>query len=317
MSAPEPGRPRGEWVRVSTPATSANLGTGFDAMGVALDLRDVVCAQLLDHGVEVQVEGKGAGEVPLDARHLVVRTLLHALSELGVENVGVRLRCVNRVPHSRGLGSSASAIVAGLALARLLAGLDLDTAWLDDRSARLEGHPDNATAAVHGGAVLAWIPPTPDAPVIVDTLQLVPDLGFVAFVPTRRVATAGARRVLPATVPHRDAVQQAIRAAFLVRAITADPSLLMMATEDRLHQPYRRALMPESLELIDTLRDAGIPAVVSGAGASVLALGTPDQLGNLDHLSPGALDAFEVLRLGVAEGVRVEDASGCAGRVDW
>lgn len=301
-----PGVPGRTWASVSVPATSANLGTGFDAVGIALGLRDTVSAQVIDDGLEIEVSGEGAGTVPRDDTHLVVRTLRAALDEFGVEVPGLRLRCENRIPHSRGLGSSAAAIVAGLALGLGLAGRDLDLGWLDDRSARLEGHPDNSAAAVHGGAVLAWIPPTTDEAVVVDPLPLAAGLEFVALIPDREVPTAQARKVLPDLVPRLDAVQQAIRSSFLVRALTQDPRRLLFATEDRLHQPYRSSLMPESWALVQALRARGVPAVVSGAGPTVLALGGPGLVTRCRELPPDVLDGFALLPLGVAEGVRVE-----------
>ena len=303
------------WARVRVPATSANLGSGFDAMGVALGLYDDVAAALLPagSGVRIDVAGEGAGTVPLDASHLVVRTILAAHEELGGDPAaGVRLVASNRIPHSRGLGSSAAAIVAGLALGHLLTrpGDALDLEWVADRSAQLEGHPDNATAAVHGGVVLAFTPPAgPDAGVprtLVDRLPVHSGIGFVALVPDHEVATAGARQVLPDRVSRVDAVQQAIRSALLVRALTASPEGLLLATEDFLHQRFRAALMPDSWRLVGELRDRGVPAVVSGAGPTVLALGPAGVLDALDDPALGpALDGFRVLHLPLARGVEV------------
>ena len=316
MSAGTP--PAGEWwARVRVPATSANLGPGFDAMGVALGLYDDVSAHLLPAGagVRIEVHGEGAASVPRDDAHLVVRMIRVAHEEWGGDSsVGVRLVARNRIPHGRGLGSSAAAIVAGLALGHLLArpGDPLDLEWLADRSSQVEGHPDNATAAVYGGVVLAFTPPPGDGGgvrhTLVERLSPHPDIGFVALVPEHEVATAGARSVLPDQVARWDAVQQAVRAALLVRSLTVSPEHLLLATEDFLHQRFRSALMPDSWRLVCQLRERGVPAVVSGAGPTVLALGSVDALAGLGDASlRPALAGFRSLRLPLAGGVVVLD----------
>ena len=258
---------------VLVPATSANLGPGFDALGLALGLHDEVSAELLgaENGVvEIDVEGEGAAEVPRDERHLVVRAMVAAYAELGRPLPALRLTCTNRIPHGRGLGSSAAAVVAGLLLARELAGgnSELDGDALLELAAGLEGHPDNVAPCLLGGFTVAWTDARPRA------LRLDPhsSLTGVAFVPAQPVATAYARQLLPATVPHADAARNAGRAALLVAALTRNPALLLPATEDALHQVYRRPAMPRSAQLVDDLRAEGIPAVISGAGPTVLAL---------------------------------------------
>lgn len=302
--------PTGE-VCVSVPATSANLGSGFDMMGIALDLRDRVRVRALepDAGVRITVRGEGAASVPLDESHLVVRMIRQSLRHHGCAQPGLEFEADNVVPHGRGLGSSAAAIVAGLAIGQRLARpeqpLDLD--WLVDRASELEGHPDNATAAVLGGAVMAFSPAGPVPHTIVEHLDVHPDLQVVAFVPAFEVATANARQVLPDAVLRTDAVQQAIRSAFLVRALTTSPERLLLATEDFLHQRYRSQLMEPSWKLVTQLRIARVPAVISGAGPTVLAIGTPDQLSGID--APECLAAastFATLRPGFGGGVRVE-----------
>lgn len=302
------------WARVRVPATSANLGPGFDAMGVALGLFDEVAAQLRPgvDDVAIDVRGEGAASVPRDPSHLVVRMIRRAREDLGGAPAGVRLVAHNRIPHSRGLGSSAAAIVAGLALGHLLTrpGEPLDREWLADRASEIEGHPDNAAAAVYGGAVLAFTPPgtagTPGPHTLVDRLEVHAGIVFAAFVPDQEVPTAGARRVLPDLVPRADAVQQAIRSAMLVRALTVAPERLLVATEDFLHQRYRSSLMPASWRLVDHLRRRGVPAVVSGAGPTVLALGPAALLGALDD--PALADVstgFRRMSLDLAGGVDV------------
>ncbi|WP_432511637.1 homoserine kinase [Kineococcus sp. SYSU DK001] len=276
--------PVGAAVTVRVPATSANLGPGFDAFGLALDLCDEVRAEVTAaEGLTVRVEGQGADAVPTDGRHLVVRVLREELAAAGYEAVGLDLLCRNVIPHGRGLGSSASAIVAGLTAARGLmqaAGVVTETdAEARQRvlleSSRREGHPDNAAPAVHGGFTIAWThggdPTHPDAVRSV-RLAVHPSVRAVVCVPAEELATSRARALLPATVPHGDAAFTAGRAGLLVHALSADPSLLLDATEERLHQAQRAPAMPRSAQLLDALRAAGLAAVVSGAGPSVLVL---------------------------------------------
>ncbi len=267
-------RLRAAHVRVRVPATSANLGPGFDALGLALGLHDDLDVRALGSSeVRVEVEGEGAGEVPADERHLVVRALRAALDHVGAPQTGLHLMCRNRVPHGRGLGSSAAAVVAGLLAARGLVG-DPDVLGDDDVLAlatELEGHPDNAAPALLGGCTLAWSAEA-DGAVRAVRLPVHADVVPVAVVPPQHLSTHAARGVLPAQVPHADAAWQAGRAGLLVEALGRRPDLLLDATGDRLHQDYRRPVMPESLALVDALRARGVAAVVSGAGPTVLAL---------------------------------------------
>ncbi len=258
-------------VRVRVPATSANLGPGFDALGVALALHDVVDVRAVSTaGAVVDVVGEGAGRVPEGEDHLVVRAIREGLDHAGASQVGLHLTCTNAIPHGRGLGSSAAAVVAGLLVAR---GLVAEPEALDDAAllalaTTMEGHPDNAAPALLGGVTVAW---TDDA-VRAARLPVHPDVLPVAIVPPHQLSTRRARGVLPAQVPHADAAFEAGRAALLVEALGRRPDLLFPATEDRLHQEYRRAVMPESLALVGALRARGVAAVVSGAGPTVLAL---------------------------------------------
>ncbi|GIF75721.1 homoserine kinase [Asanoa siamensis] len=258
-------------VRVRVPATSANLGPGFDALGLALGLHDDVAAWVTDRGWHVDVAGEGAGELPTGADHLVARAMTATFERLGGAPRGVAIECVNRIPQARGLGSSSAAIVAGVQLARAL--VRDGTALLDDAgalalAAELEGHPDNVAPCLLGGFVIAW------ADAGFRAVRLAPDerVRATVFIPSQRGLTAQARAALPATVPHHDAAFGAGRAALLVHALTAEPDLLFPATEDRLHQGYRAPGMPATAALVDELRGRGVAAVVSGAGPTVLAL---------------------------------------------
>jgi homoserine kinase len=257
---------------VRTPATSANLGPGFDALGLALALYDDLTARVTGDGFTVQVTGEGAGELPADETHLVVRAMLAAFDELGGRPPGVAVECVNRIPQARGLGSSSAAIVGGIQLARGLVKNGL--ALLDDAAAlqlaaRLEGHPDNVAPCLLGGFTIAW---SAAAGARAVRLLTAPGVRPTIFVPQERGLTSTARAALPSGVPHADAAFNAGRSALLVHALTQAPDLLFPATEDRLHQGYRAEAMPGTASLVAGLRSVGVAAVVSGAGPSVLAL---------------------------------------------
>jgi homoserine kinase len=263
-------------VRIRVPATSANLGPGYDTLGLALALHDELTAEVIDTGLVIEVEGSGAADVPRDESHLVVRTMRRAFAELGAEPAGVRLHCRNGIPHGRGLGSSAAAIVGGVLLARaLVAGgrqIMPDGAALA-LAADLEGHPDNVAPCLLGGLTIAWL--TDDGARAVRR-EVDPAVVPVVFVPPFTASTELARGLLPGTVPHADAAFAAGRAALLVAALTGTPQALLDATQDRLHQSYRAPAMPESHELVERLRAAGHPAVISGAGPTVLVLARGD-----------------------------------------
>ncbi|HET7529893.1 MAG TPA: homoserine kinase [Mycobacteriales bacterium] len=263
-------------VRVRVPATSANLGPGFDALGLALTLHDDVVARVTDSGLSVDVAGMGAATVARNARNLVVRAMRAAFDRLGGRPAGLEVVCANRIPHGRGLGSSAAAIVAGIVAARsLVAG---GSERLDDAAALalatdMEGHPDNVAACLLGGLTLAW---TDEAGAHAERLDVDPSLAPVALVPGSSSSTKATRRLLPEVVPHADAARNAGRAALLVEALRRRPDRLLAATEDRLHQPYRAEAMPRTAALLGELRERGVPAVVSGAGPTVLALTTTE-----------------------------------------
>lgn len=272
--------PAAPGVVVRVPATSANLGPGFDCLGLALELDDEISAAFVPgSGVVVHVEGEGAGCVPTDARNLVARTIragLSAFDESGeLASRGLELTCRNVIPHGRGLGSSASAIVGGLAVAAHLADAwdDLGPAGLVALATRLEGHPDNVAPGILGGATIAWmhegdgIGPVGRA----TRLDVHPAIVPVLVIPELQASTHHARGALPSTVRHADATFNVARSALMVRALMADPSLLLEATADRLHQGARRSVYPEALDLVERLRALGIPAAISGAGPSVIA----------------------------------------------
>ena len=260
--------------RVSVPATSANLGPGFDSLGLALNLRDELVGEVTESGLEIEVRGYGANDVPRDESHLVVRAMRAAFAAMDVAPPGLRISTDNAIPHGRGLGSSAAAIVGGAALARALV-VDGESILDDDSLFRLaagiEGHPDNVAPALLGGFVISGQEGTKfyALPSTID-----PRISVVVFVPPDAVSTDVARGLLPDQVPHADAAADAGRTALLVAALARRPEHLFLATRDFLHQDFRREAMPDSLALVDRLRADGVAATVSGAGPTVLAFTT-------------------------------------------
>jgi homoserine kinase len=304
--------PAGLSASVVVAASSANLGPGFDSIGLALGLYDEVIVETIDSGLIVEVEGEGAGQVPLGSDHLVVQGIRHGLRATGVDAPGLVVRCRNAVPHQRGLGSSAAAVVAGLAAVNgLVTQLDwapMSETELIQLASQFEGHPDNAAAAVLGGAVVAWTdnktdsgcdPPGYSAV----PLRLHPDIHLFPAIPEQRSSTAEARVLLPAQVSHCDARFNVSRAALLVVALTERPDLLLTATEDMLHQPQRGAAQPVSAEYLRLLRRCGVAAVLSGAGPAVIALSTASQLPS-EALDYGPANGFTVSEMAIGDGVR-------------
>lgn len=293
-------------VTVTVPATSANLGPGYDSLGLALDLRDELTGEVVPGGtLEVTVEGAGEGTVPLDESHLVVRSMRAAFEIIGKQPAGLRLHCRNRIPHARGLGSSSAAIIGGLVLARaLVAGgeLILDDDTLFQKAAEIEGHPDNVAPAFHGGFTIAG----DDDGFFAVRTAVDPRVSVVVFVPATGVETKAARGLLPETVPHSDAAADAGRTALLVAALSDAPEHLHRATRDFLHQEYRRPAMPESLALVDELRADGVAAIVSGAGPTVLAFSSGVESAETTKLTARCPEGWTCHALSVdMDGVRI------------
>ena len=268
MTRVRPGRT----VAVRVPATSANLGPGFDTLGLALSVYDQLLVTALPPGeIDIEVTGAGADDVPRDASHLVVRAMAYVYEAVGRRMPGVRLRADNVIPHGRGLGSSGAAVVSGILAAKgLLAGdVELGAQSLLGFATELEGHPDNVAPALFGGLTIAWL--DDDGP---QHKKLLVHRGVspLIFVPDFTMSTSVVRSLQPLQVPREDAVFNVSRSALLIAALTQSPELLLAATADRLHQDYRAEAMPETDRLVRTLRAAGFAAVVSGAGPSVLVL---------------------------------------------
>jgi homoserine kinase len=284
-------------VSVRVPATSANLGPAFDCAGLALAHHDVLDFSLLADGLEVEIDGVGAGELPTDESHLVVRAFRAACAELGWTPAGLRVSARNAIPQGRGMGSSAAAVVAGVLGAWALCP-DVDVVDGDAvlrLSTELEGHPDNVAACLLGGLTLSWMG---ERGAGADSLPVHDDVLPVVLVPGATLSTEVARGLLPDVVPHADAAFNAGRSALLVHALTSG-TLLLEATEDRLHQRQRTAAMPASLDLVDRLRAAGHAAVISGAGPSVLVLGRRSGDGEVQSISRLAPEGWTVLPLDV------------------
>ena len=262
----------GRSVTVRVPATSANLGPGFDTLGLALSVYDEVTVTVRDEpGAFVDVRGVGEGVVPTDESNLVVRSLAYTFEALGQQVPGVNILANNVIPHGRGLGSSGAAVVAGIVAAHgLLDGIvDIDADTLLRIATELEGHPDNVAPALFGGLTIAWMEDTgPQHKKLLVHRGVSP----LVFVPQHTLSTKVARSLQPLSVPHEDAVFNVSRSALLIAALTQSPELLFAGTEDRLHQNYRASAMPETGRMVNLLRSHGFAAVVSGAGPSILVL---------------------------------------------
>lgn len=302
-------------VRVRVPATSANLGPGFDTLGIALAYGDELTAETRDEpGATVTVNGVGEGSVPTDESNLVVRSAAHVYERLGRPMPGLNIVADNRIPHGRGMGSSGSAIVAGVMIAAGLLERDpvnpvvLTESQLLAFATDLEGHPDNVAPALFGGLTIAW---TTDSGPRSKRLMVHRGVSPLVLVPSFTMSTELARSLQPEQVPHEDAVFNVSRSALLVAALTQSPELLFEATEDRLHQDYRGEAMPATRDLIRELRDAGHAAVVSGAGPSILVLanGPAERLAAADLVSARGEDWKTLLLAVNIKGATVEEIS--------
>lgn len=265
--------PVGRTVHVKVPATTANLGPGFDTLGMALALYDELSATVVASGKSrVTVEGVGESSVPTDSSNLVLQSMAATFAHFGVDTPVVKLHCTNRIPHGSGMGSSGAAIVGGIMLAKgMLEGIvEIDAQGLLNLATTLEGHPDNVAPALFGGLSIAWMT---DAGPQHKKLTVHRGVSLLIAVPRNiTMSTKSARDLQPETVPHEDAVFNLSRSALLIAALIQSPELLHAATEDKLHQDYRAEAMPETNALVHRLRNEGFAAVVSGAGPSVLVL---------------------------------------------
>lgn len=300
--------PVGTKAIVKVPASSANLGPGYDTLGLAVALYDTVEVEVTQAGLEVVIFGEGEDDLPRDGSHLVVKALRSGLNAADVEAPGLRVVCTNAIPQSRGLGSSAAAAVAGVAAANGLAGFPLDEEQVVQLSSAFEGHPDNAAASVLGQTVVSWTTVPVDGRSLPEyrarSLPVHPDIRATALVPDFHASTQAVRRVLPSHVTHGDAAFNVSRTAVQVAALTNHPDLLWEGTRDRLHQPYRADVLPVPAEWVNRLRNRGFPAYLSGAGPTIMVLHTkpiPDAL-----LDDAREQGLRVLQLEIAGPVDVE-----------
>lgn len=344
-------------VHVRVPATSANLGSGFDTVGLALDYHDELIFTLSDDPADTEahviIEGEGADTLPRDETHLVVATFRRACRTFGLGRLGFTLEAHNHIPQARGMGSSAEAIVAGIAAAAAFAqDGELNRSAIFDLAATIEGHPDNVAPAVFGGLTVSWdfstaegvgSVPIPGGEPLHGGFHTVnypvdPAITAAVFVPDYELSTEKARQALPAQLPYRDAVYNVSRVGLLPAAMnpgslaaattsegTVDAdgkapampgalaatanTLLYTATQDKLHQPYRAALMEPSWNLIERFRSHGYAAAVSGAGPCVLVLHYGDARGPIDAIAADDLASghWRVLHLPIdTAGVTVE-----------
>ncbi|MSO42859.1 MAG: homoserine kinase [Candidatus Planktophila sp.] len=291
-------------MQVQVPATSANLGPGFDSLGLALAMYDRYIAQVLDEQViDIDITGEGADTLPRNEKNLVLKSMYKGFEFLGGKPRGIALRALNVIPHSRGLGSSASAIIGGLSLARALVLGGNERMSNDDMlnlANEMEGHPDNVAATIFGGATIAWQEIQHGHNVALSVqLEVDPRISAVAFVPSTSVSTSKARKMLPDLITHGDAIKNSANTALLVHALQHRPDLLHTATQDFLHQSYRADAMPATFALLMKLRKAGVAAFISGAGPTLLVLHTGGSA-EVEELTRAAGDKFSAMALGVS-----------------
>jgi homoserine kinase len=312
--AESPAIAAGQQVTVRVPATSANLGPGYDSLGLALSLYDTLTVETLDTGeLLFELAGEGSETLPRDASHLVVKAINAALARLGFRHAGLRIIADNVNPHGRGLGSSACAVVAAVVAANALvpAASQRNREWILQITSEMEGHPDNVAPALFGGLALSWQDSDQYSSTSAGVLpQVIP----IVAVPDYELSTDAARALLPASVGHHAAAMNSGRAALLIHALTQKPEFLLAGTEDFLHQSYRAEAMRPSARLLGALRAAGHAAVVSGAGPTVLVLanGDAEADASLEFIRSYTLEntpdvAWRVMKLGVdVEGAKVD-----------
>jgi len=263
-------------IRVKAPATTANMGPGYDCLGLALDVWNTLEVEVINSGEPVvEVAGEGAGELGSGRDNLVHQAMEFLFQDAGEDMPVVRISCENAIPLARGMGSSAAAIAGGLVAANALCSQDYMANDLLEMAATIEGHPDNVAAAVLGGMQLVIMDQTEEGRRLYTVpVNVPPELHAVVFVPQVRISTEDARAVLPEKVSVDDAVHNMGRVGLLVAAMaTNHPEYLTVATQDRLHQPYRQPLFPAMKVIFQAALDAGAMGVfLSGSGSTVLAL---------------------------------------------
>lgn len=296
---------RANAIQVQVPASSANLGPGFDCFGLALALHDRYIAQVTDEvGLDLDITGEGADSIRRNEKNLIIKAMYQGFDFMGGKPRGLSVRALNVIPHGRGLGSSASAIVGGLVLARALV-LSGNERMIDDDllniATKMEGHPDNVAAAFYGGATIAWQEDQHGHPIARAVgISVDPRISAIALIPKGAVSTSKARKLLPELLPHAEAVANSTRTALLSQALSHRPDLLFIATQDFLHQKYRQEVMPKSFALVTKLRSAGVAAFISGAGPTVLVLHSGLSSNDVVELGKAAGEHFQLQSLSIA-----------------
>lgn len=297
-------------LKVTVPATSANLGPGFDSLGMALAFYDEYELETTGSGLEISITGEGAKTAAKDENNLIYKSIKLVFDSVGEKLPGIKLTCMNSIPHGRGMGSSGAAVAGGVMLAAgLLSNRNFSEQQLLEFATKMEGHPDNVAPALFGGLTIAWVD---EAGPHHKKLTVHRGISPLVLVAPNEMSTKLARSLQPESVPHTDAVFNVSRSALLVAALTQSPELMMAATEDRLHQNYRASAMPDTSKLISNLREKGHPAVVSGAGPSVLVLeGDPqNRLLAMDYVKK-EFSTWQALALAVDfKGASLEGQSG-------
>lgn len=263
---------QGDQVSVRVPATSGNMGSGFDCLGIALDLWNHVTISVADKSA-VTVVGEGSLTLPHDSSNLIYESAQAVFNMIGQPDIKISIACQNQIPLQRGLGSSAAAVVAGIIAANALCERQLDTQSMLELATSIEGHPDNVAPALLGGCQVVV---RDDKRIIAESIPINADITAIVFIPDMRMPTNDARSVLPSKIMLEDVVYNLGRVAMLVNSLSGNRlENLMIATQDRLHQPARAAIFPGMNAIFQAAKGAGAAGVfLSGAGSSVLALGT-------------------------------------------
>ncbi len=258
-------------VKIRVPATAANIGPGFDCLGVALNIYNHIEAEEWDNGLHINISGEKCSDIPVDETNLVYRSMKKVFDRAGFSPKGIRLNQTNGIPVTRGLGSSAACIVGGMVAANALAGFPFDMDELMKMAVKEDGHPDNVVPAMIGGMTAACIE---GDEVLYVRMQPPEAIKFAVIIPDVKLRTAKAREVIPRVIPLEDAVFNISRTAVLVSSfMTGKIENLMAATQDRLHQPYRKDLIPHWDAIYSFARELGAKGVfLSGAGPTIIAL---------------------------------------------
>lgn len=288
-------------------ASIANLGAGFDSLGIGLGIYDSIEVTVIDHGLHITMVGEGEKSCPRDESHLVVQGIMTALSLQGLQYPGLQIHCHNVIPQARGLGSSAAAFTGGLGVGvRLMHAIHSDLPSLGEivnAGGQFEGHADNSSASILGGGVISW---KSDTHYHATGIALHPDVCVYVCIPHTKGFTSHARSVLPDDVPRSSAVHNLSRSALLVHALTRDPQYLYEATDDKLHQPYRHDDKDPSYQLLHYLRGHNIAACIGGAGPTVAVLGIRgDEYTAHTVQQIGERNGFQVLQTPIGRGLDI------------